>query len=316
MIVGQRLKTWGLLALVNVFWAAQYPAYRIVGESMGAATLNFWTFVIAVSVLLPALILDRRRRRKHVDDAVGVSRLPAAVSFIWLALLGLVPPSVVLAWGISHSSASNASILSLTIPVLMVIMAMLILKERPGRFVLLSLGLALVGMILISWDDVVSGNFGGGMLMGNVAVFLSGAGAAYYNAYCKILLKRYSALEVLVYGYLAAIAICAVISLCVDPVPFYHVTSWSWPAWLAIAVLGAIVWGVAMLIWMWLLDKLQLGQICVSVYMLPVFGVLLSALTLGERVGLMQLIGGVIVLLSAYFSSDPPQTASSVSTPV
>ncbi len=53
-------------------------------------------------------------------------------------------------------------------------------------------------------------------------------------------------------------------------------------AWLAIAVLGGIVWGAAMLIWMWLLDKLELGQISVSVYMLPVFGVLLSAVTLRE----------------------------------
>ena len=305
MIAGRRLKTWALLALVNVFWAAQYPAYRIVGESMGAATLNFWTFVVAAIVLLPALILDRKRSRNRAE-LVG-SRASAAVSFVWLALLGIVPPSVVLAWGIAHSSASNASILSLTIPVLMVLMAMLLLKERPGRFLLLSLGLALLGMILISWDDVVSGNFGSGMLIGNVAVFLSGAGAAYYNAYCKILLKRYTALEVLVYGYLAAIAICGAISIAADPVPFYHVTAWTWSAWLAIGVLGAIVWGAAMLIWMWLLDKLELGQISVSVYMLPVFGVLLSALTLGERVGFMQLIGGAIVLLSAYYSSEPPR---------
>jgi drug/metabolite transporter (DMT)-like permease len=302
MIVGRRLKTWGLLALVNIFWAAQYPAYRIVGETMGAATLNFWTFVIAAIVLLPALLLDRRRRGAEV----ALPRSAAASSFIWLALFGLVPPSVVLAWGISHSSASNASILSLTIPVLMVFMAMLILKERPGRFLILSLSLALLGMILISWDDVVSGNFSGGMLVGNLAIFLGGTGAAFYNAFCKILLKRHSAVEVLVYGYLAAIVLCGAISIVTDTVPFYHITAWTWSAWLAIAVLGGIVWGAAMLIWMWLLDKLELGQISVSVYMLPVFGVLLSAVTLGERVGLMQLVGGAIVLLSAYISSEPP----------
>jgi drug/metabolite transporter (DMT)-like permease len=61
-----------------------------------------------------------------------------------------------------------------------------------------------------------------------------------------------------------------------------------------------------MLLWLWLLNQLELGQISVSVYMLPVFGVLLSAATLGERLGLMQLAGGAIVLLSAYFSSAPP----------
>jgi drug/metabolite transporter (DMT)-like permease len=302
MLMSRRFRTWGLLSLVNLFWAAQYPAYRLVSESVSVATLNFWTFVIATLVLLPFLVRELRRRP---SDAPGFG-LRDFFSFVILAALGLLPPSVVMAWGILHSSASNASILSLTIPVLMVLMGMLMLKERPGRFVLMSLVLALVGTALISWDDVVSGNFGGSTLIGNVAVFLSGAGAAFYNAYCKKLLQRHSAVEVLAYGYVTAIVLCAAISWRVDSVPFYQIASWSMTAWLGIAVLGGIVWGVAMLIWMWLLNQLELGQISVSVYMLPVFGVLLSALTLDERVGLMQAIGGAIVLLSAYVSSAPP----------
>jgi drug/metabolite transporter (DMT)-like permease len=189
----------------------------------------------------------------------------------------------------------------------MVLMGMLMLNERPGRFLIMSLVLALMGTALISWDDVVAGNFGGRLLVGNIAVFLSGAGSAFYNAYCKQLLDRYSAVEILVFGDIAAIVLCAAISLAVDPVPFYQVGDWSLSAWLAIIVLGAIPWGAAMLIWLWLLNQLELGQISVSVYMLPVLGVLLSAVTLGERVSGMQIAGGCIVLLSAFFSSSPPK---------
>ena len=306
MVRGKKLKTWALLAVVNLFWAMQYPAYRVVADTVSVATLNLWTFVIAVIVLLPALLRERRRR----TSAAAPFRPRDGLIFLWLAVLGLIPPSVVMAWGISHSSASNASILSLTIPVLMMLMGMVMLKERPGRFLLLSLALALVGTALISWDDVAAGNFSGRTLTGNIAVFLSGAGAAFYNAYCKKLLERYSGVEVLVYGYIAAIVLCAAISLCVDPQPFYAVSGWSASAWIAVLVLGAIVWGAAMLLWMWLLNQLELGQISVSVYMLPVFGVLLSAATLGEHVGVMQLAGGAIVLLSAYFSSAPPAEAA------
>jgi hypothetical protein len=105
-----------------------------------------------------------------------------------------------MAWGIDHGSAANALILSLTIPVLMVLTAMIILKERPGRYLIWSLLLAMVGTALISWDDVAAGNFTVRMLVGNVAAFLSGAGAAYHNAYYKEMLARYSPAEVLVYG--------------------------------------------------------------------------------------------------------------------
>lgn len=283
----------------------QYPAYRVVADTVSVATLNFWTFVIAVIVLLPALLRDRRRNPASAPRF----RTKEGLTFLWLAALGIIPPSVVMAWGIEHSSASNASILSLTIPVLMMLMGMLMLKERPGRFLLMSLGLAMLGTALISWDDIAAGNFSGRTLTGNIAVFLSGAGAAFYNAYCKKLLERYSGVQVLVYGYIAAIILCAVISIW-DPVPFYAVGGWSVSAWIAVIILGAIVWGAAMLLWMWLLNQLELGQISVSVYMLPVFGVLLSAATLGEQVGAMQLVGGSIVLLSAYFSSAPPAEAA------
>jgi drug/metabolite transporter (DMT)-like permease len=301
MLVGHRLKTWSLLVVVNLFWAAQYPAYRIVGESISIATLCFWSFVIASIVLLPSVILNRRRNGAP-SRAIHLREVGA---FGTLAVLGLIPPSIVTAWGIERSSASNASILSLTIPVLMLLMGIFMLKERPHRFVIVSITLALAGMILMSWDDVAAGNFSGRTLIGNFAIFLGGAGAAFYNAYCKKLLEHHTAVEVLLYGYIAATVLCGAISLAIDPLPFYEMGSWSTSVWVAVAVLGVIVWGVAMLIWMHLLHHLELGQISISVYMLPVFGVILSAETLNERLGLMQLAGGSIVLLSAYISSKP-----------
>ena len=309
VLVGRKLRTWSLLVVVNLLWAAQYPAYRVVADRVSVAALNFWTFVIATVVLLPALLRARRAPR---PPGLAPPSTPSVdvLRFVWLSLLGLIPPSVVMAWGIEHSSASNAAILSLTVPVLMMLMGILMLHERPGRYVLLSLTLALLGTALISWDDIIAGNFTGPTLLGNIAVFLSGAGAAFYNAYCKKLLNQHRPVEVLVFGYLAAVLMCAAISLAVDKSPFFRVAQWPLSAWVGIAILGALVWGMAMLLWMWLLEQLELGQISVAVYMLPVFGLILSALTLGERIGTMQYIGGAIVLGSAYLSTAAPASVA------
>jgi drug/metabolite transporter (DMT)-like permease len=78
--------------------------------------------------------------------------------------------------------------------------------------------------------------------------------------------------EVLVYGYIAAMVLCAGISIAFDSTPFYRIGEWSLPAWIAVGVLGAVVWGGAMLLWLWLLNQLELVQASVSVHMLPVFG--------------------------------------------
>lgn len=302
------LRNWSLAIFVNLLWAAQYPAYKVASDSMGVGALNFWTFLVAVLALSPFFIAERRRtagKRLHRQDLVP---------FLLLAGVGIIPPSVVLSWGIAHSTASNGSILALATPVMMVGMAFVLLKERPQRSFLISIVLALAGTAVISWDDIASASFTGNLLVGNLAILAGGAGAAFYNGYGKKILETHTEMEALVYGYVIAIVMCAFISLTYDDVPFYHVSHWPVRAWMGVLVLGGMSWGVAMAVWMWLLKRLELTQISVSVYLLPVLGVMLSVLTLGERLSAMQVLGGLVVLGSAYLCSAQPATADPVQT--
>jgi drug/metabolite transporter (DMT)-like permease len=295
-------RNWCLAFVVNLMWAAQYPAYKVASDAMGIGATNFWTFVIATLCLVPFLIRERRKGRGTKSTGRNWMQL------VLLGVLGLIPPSVILAWGIEHTSASNAAILSLTIPVMMVWMGVLFLKERPQRLFLVSLILALSGAAVISWGDIAAESLQRGMLVGTFAILVGSMGSAFYNAYGKKVLESYSELEMLVYGYVIAIVLCGPISLVMDPVPFYSVTHWHWRAWLAVLVLGLMSWGLAMVIWLWLLKRLEVAQISVSVYMLPALGVFLSAVTLGERLSLMQVGGALVILASAYFCSaqKPP----------
>jgi len=290
-------RNWCLAFLVNLMWAAQYPAYKVASDAMGIGATNFWTFVIATMCLLPFLIRERRKKRGAQSTRSNWLQL------VLLGALGNIPASVVLAWGIEHASASNAAILSLTIPVMMMGMGVLFLHERPHRLFLVSLILALSGAAVISWGDIAAGSLQRGMLLGTFAILVGAMGSAFYNAYGKKVLESHSELKMLVYGYVVAIVLCAPISLALDPVPFYSVTHWHWRAWLGVLVLGVMSWGLAMAIWLWLLKRLQVAQISVSVYMLPALGVFLSAVTLGERLSLMQVVGALVVLGSAYFCS-------------
>lgn len=305
MQVSRRVQLWALLVLINFLWAVQYPAYRVVSATVSAASLSFWMFLIAVAVLLPALFCEQRVRRQFR----WAKLLRVAADFFVLAAIGLIPPTVVVAWGIAHSSASNASILGLTIPVLMVIMGVIILKERPGATVSTSLLLALAGATIMSWNDFPAGNFAGSRLSGNVAVFLGGVGTAFYSAFSKKLLGRHSPAEVSVYGYVFAALLCAIMSLVSDVTPFYQTSSWPPTAWLGIAVLG-LTCGVAVLLWLWALESLALVQLSVSVYISTILSLLISAQMLGERLGPMQIAGCGVVLLSAYLSPTMPAKRS------
>jgi drug/metabolite transporter (DMT)-like permease len=228
----------------------------------------------------------------------------AVGEFILLGVVGCIPPSVLIAWGISHSTASNAAIISLTIPVLMVIMATMMLGEKMTHLRYLSIGMAIIGTILVSGIRSGAGFFSGGVLAGNAVIFVAGAGSAYYNTYSKKLLARFSELQVLVYSYIVTALACAALSLLGGGRPFYRITGYPLAAWGAVLVLGTVSWGLAMGLWMWVLKRLDVSQVSVSIYLLPLFGVILSALTLHERLTLAQIAGGLFVFVGTFLTSD------------
>ncbi len=294
-----------LLVIVNLLWAAQYPAYKIAGDHMEAGALNVWTFVFATFFLLPFLLRERRNQPRLNRRLTR----KALVSFTLLGLFGIVPPSVLLAWGIAHSSASNAAILSLTIPLLMTAMGAIFLGERITFLRAGTLALGLAGTVLVSLNDIQGASFSRTLLAGNLVVFLAGAGSAFYNAYGKELLQHFSELKILIYSYLSGGFFCACFSAFFEAKPFYYMAGYGATVWGAIAVLGLLSWGVAMVIWMWVLNRLDVGQISVSVYLLPFFGLLLSVFTLHERVAALQMIGGALVVVSTVILTafDKPQ---------
>ena len=280
------------LILVNLLWAAQYPAYKIAGDGMESAALNFWTLLFAAVLLIP-LWLREKQKRKCMRKGFDWKTLR---EYLLLGVLGIVPPSVMLSWGIAHSSASNAAILSLTIPILMTILGALMLREKITPIRVLSLLLGLVGTLLVSTSDLARASFNRTLLLGNFVILIAGLGSAFYNTYSKDLLSRYSALEVLIYSYAIGATACAVISAAVETKPIYRVTGYSAATWLAIAVLGVLSWGVAMVLWMWVLNRLEVGQVSTSIYLLPLFGLILSIVTVHDRITLSQILGGALTV--------------------
>jgi drug/metabolite transporter (DMT)-like permease len=186
----------------------------------------------------------------------------------------------------------------------MVLMAFFLLGERLTWIRMASLALALAGVILISRTDIASGSFRMTLLLGNCVIFVAGMGSAFYNVFSKDLLTRFTELEVLVYGYIIGIVCCAVFSVVFDTRPFYEFRGYPLAAWLSLLVLGGLSWGLAMILWMWVLKRLAVGQVSASIYLLSFFGVILSAITLHEKLHGIQIAGGALVIIGTFLTSE------------
>ena len=291
------LTNFALLVLVNVMWAAQYAAYKTASSQMGPVTVSAWTFLLAAIILLPFLFKERLvgagkiRRRWTKRDWIG---------FTIIGIFGLVPASAFLAWGTERSTASNAALIYLTVPILTAVLASLILGERMTWIRWLSLAVSLAGVLLLSRSDLRQQALARGeFLAGNVLVLLACASSSFYNVYSKDLLRRFTAFEVLVYGYVMALALSIPFLIWAEPVSWPAVRAYTAATWLSVLVLSAFSWGLAMVLWMFVLRRIDVSQASVSIYLLPFLGVLISALTLHEHITGSMLIGGAITLAGA-----------------
>jgi len=292
-----------LLILVNAIWGAQFTAYKLVSNDIGPVTVSAWIFLIASLILIPFVLRDRRRnsggQRNDPQNQPDRSLLSRRnwPGFLAIGVFGLVPASVFMAWGVARSTASNSALLNLTIPIITALLAAAILGEKmtPARW--MSLLISLIGVLILSdfdWRHLELTN--NRFLLGNVLVLLSCASSSFYNVCSKELLRRFSPVEVLTFGYVLAVLVSIPLMYWVEPISFQALRRYSSATWIGLLLLGVCVWGFAMILWMYLLKRLDVSQASVSVYLLPFLGVLISAIVLGERVTGAMVLGGGITL--------------------
>ena len=101
--------------------------------------------------MLPFVLKDikNNKNRKLADLKV----------FAMLALVGQFPAQVLVTFGTQQSTASNAAILNLTLPIVSALLAVLFLGEKMNPIRWLSFGIALVGVGLCSMKDILGANF-------------------------------------------------------------------------------------------------------------------------------------------------------------
>ncbi|HVN82598.1 MAG TPA: DMT family transporter [Terriglobia bacterium] len=291
-----RLTDLGLLVLCNLMFGAQYPATKTSVTSMGPVFLSLLTFVLGAFCLVPFFLFESRA---HPDQppALALFRGRNLFPFLMATALGFLPASVVLAWGIERSLATNAALLTLSIPVFTAMLASLVREERMNRWRWLSFVLGITGAVIsseIDWRNlqVLNARY----LLGNGLILIGCSGSAFTNVFSKGLLERFQPIRLLMTSYLFTGLICLLLLVWLEPVKWGIVRAYPKDAWVGLGILGFFSWGISMVLFFRVLSRLEVTQVSLSIYLLPFFGVLLSAIFLKERITPAIVAGGLLVL--------------------
>jgi drug/metabolite transporter (DMT)-like permease len=225
-------------------------------------------------------------------------RLPGGPDGRRLAALGLLNPGLAYALsllGLAQISASLSVLLWALEPVLILVLAVVLLRERPGIVVVTMSALAVTGLALVVYDPAASGALPG------IALTIAGVGccAVYTVATRRWLPGTDSTLGVVVaqQAYALGLAIvllgAAAVSVGVAVAPT-EVT----PLGVASTVAsGLVYYGLAYAFYLSGLRWVPASVAAMSFYLIPVFGVGAATL-LGDRLAPLQWVGAIVVVLA------------------
>lgn len=133
-----------LATLTSVLWGTVPVAGKIALGGMSAPLLSVLRLVAAGVVL--GLLLGRARVRAGLRGG-------------WLVLvaaLGLGANYVFYMWGLEHAGAGTSQVLIQTAPLFLILLGILLLGERPTVVEWIGIGLATLGVLLVSWEETTT----------------------------------------------------------------------------------------------------------------------------------------------------------------
>ena len=291
----QKMIDWSLVVIVNFMWATQVPVIRVIGDKLGPVTVAFIPMIVSTIIFLPLLWIENKKRNVKI-----FRRWKDIKYFIWPGLIGVFLMQYAYTLGSRLTLAANAGIITLTIPVIVAVFASLLLKEKLNVVRIFSFILAIGGVLLTSLSDISGADFKQSQyLSGNLIFLFACCCCGFYNTYCKMLVdKKFTELQILVYSSLVGSIASIPLLIWAEPFHYSAFVKSGTVALLGMIELSVIVYGVSMLLFFYVLKRMDVTQAILGNYLLPFFIAILGILLLNEKITWLMLLGGGIIIIS------------------
>lgn len=284
-----------LLTLAPLFWSVNWVVGRGLADHVPPLAMTFYRWFFAIVILapfaLPRVLRERALIARH-------ARVLAA-----LGVTGVGIHSALAYLGLRYTTATNGVILNSFIPILIVALSWITVRERMSRMQVLGVMVSLAGVLTILSKGSLSAILAMRFNAGDLLIVLS---MAMWAAYTIGLRFRPPGMHVL--SFLFVIACAGDLSV----MPFYLAETalgepmiWTADAALAIAAVALLSSVLAYVFWNRGVDALGAGVAGLFVHLMPVFGVILAWLALGEHVAPYHLAGIGLILGGIYVTGRP-----------
>jgi drug/metabolite transporter (DMT)-like permease len=256
----------------------------------GTAATAFWRGALALP-LFALWIFVAGRYARRTQRPTGFSAMRAALKDPRMFLAGaLFAADIALwQWALMLISVAAATLETSLAPLLITLFAWLSWSQRPSQRFLLSLALALIGLVLIVAPNLLHGE---APLLGDI-LGLSAAG--FYAGYIIVIARLRAAYDTAVVMFLTTLAFALVLLPLALTQKFLPDTPNGWMLLVGLAVCAQVI-GQGLMAYALAHLPATLGS--VGVYMQPVAAAIYAWILLGETLQPVQIVGGVVTIFA------------------
>lgn len=272
-----------VLLFQQTLGALTFPISKYGLDVIDPFTFAFFRFLISSTVLLLIVLFRDKKIPVTKQDGWKIVGLGALI----------IPLNQTLyLWGQSMTAAGHGSLLFATVPIWILLAALLHLKEHPSFRRLLGIILGVTGVSVV----MVTGafEFSTEYLWGDIIILLAVIAWAYYTILGKPLVEKYGAFRVTAY----ALASGSVMYL---PFGLYSAYQFDYSqstltAWGSVLYLAIGTSVIAYVMWYWVLKYMEASRIAVFHNLQPVIAAGVAYFWLNEPLGWSFIVGGSIAL--------------------
>lgn len=284
-----------IIGLPIIFWAFAFPLIKISLTELNPVNLTILRIFIVWLTFLAILILK----------PVKITKLDFK-DFPYMFLLGffgIVGYHLALNYGEQYISAGAASLIISTIPIFIVILALIFLSEKISFNILTGILFSSLGVIVITLYGNINVTIEINYIYSAFAVLLAAFFGAFYTVAGKKLLKKYSPLSLTMYAILIGT---------IGLIPFLNITFFtqivelSINVWLSVICLAIFPTVISYVLWYVALNIKTASELGTYLYLMPILSTILSFLILNERITIYFILGGFLIIIGLIIVNKKP----------
>ncbi|MCD1294704.1 EamA/RhaT family transporter [Methanocella sp. CWC-04] len=275
------------LFVANAFWGASAVAIKEAYVQLTTIEIVFLRFAIATPILIAATVLWKGTGSLKVN----IKDIP---QLVLISIIGISLGFFLQVLSLDFTTATNFTLIFNLSTFFILFFSAVMLGEKLTGNKILGAVVAFIGLAII----VLNGRFElSANLLGDGIALASAAAWGLYSVLGKRMNERYSTLTVLVYVFLFG---------SLELLPFYLMSPQTSPisftglTWVSLGFLTICCSIISFLVYNYGLEKLSASTVAVFIYVMPLSGVFLAILILGEPLTVFTILGAALIIFGMY----------------